>query len=326
MSTNHEKLTSAELANTWLTYMNMSALHCLTDAFLQHVLDEQVKGLLLECRELSQDAESLLKDIFHKEDIPVPQGFSPETDVSTESQRLYTDLFYLNFLLQKSKLLAMDYQRMLLQATREDVIELYEGLLHEAHALFRRATHVMLRKGVHPTPPALPYPASRRHVEHQSFTTGFLHPRRPLLAIEVSQLFVALTHNQLGKDFLSGLYGVTADKDIQKHISRGIKLSKAVMEDVREKLEEDGIEVQLQEEQLQAGSAAASLSDRLILCMVSGIANAGMSEYGFSMSVSMRRDLGALYAGFVTKAAAYGEDGLNLLIERGWLEQPPMSR
>nr|WP_083935142.1 DUF3231 family protein [Bacillus sp. 1NLA3E] len=30
-----------------------------------------------------------------------------------------------------------------------------------------------------------------------------------------------------------------------------------------------------------------------------------------------------MYANFLTKTGTYGEDGINLLIELGWMEQPP---
>ena len=50
-----------------------------------------------------------------------------------------------------------------------------------------------------------------------------------------------------------------------------------------------------------------------------------MGYYGMSIAASMRRDLGALYFKLMREVSAYSEDGANILIKHGWLEQPPMA-
>jgi hypothetical protein len=42
-----------------------------------------------------------------------------------------------------------------------------------------------------------------------------------------------------------------------------------------------------------------------------------------ALSVSMRKDLGSHYFLIITEVMKYGNEGLKLLIERGWMEQPP---
>jgi hypothetical protein len=41
------------------------------------------------------------------------------------------------------------------------------------------------------------------------------------------------------------------------------------------------------------------------------------------MSLNGRRDLGGMYAKFLTDIGLYVEDGVNIMIEQGWMEQPP---
>ncbi|MED1469957.1 DUF3231 family protein [Bacillus salipaludis] len=60
-------------------------------------------------------------------------------------------------------------------------------------------------------------------------------------------------------------------------------------------------------------------SDQLMLYIIGILSNLGIAAYGAGLSASMRRDIGAMYASFITKAGAFGEDGMDLMIrEDGW--------
>ncbi|GHI01500.1 hypothetical protein AM1BK_50420 [Neobacillus kokaensis] len=47
--------------------------------------------------------------------------------------------------------------------------------------------------------------------------------------------------------------------------------------------------------------------------------------YGTSMAMSPGRDLGLHYVRLSAEIAEYAEDGANIMIKNGWLEQPPMA-
>lgn len=59
--------------------------------------------------------------------------------------------------------------------------------------------------------------------------------------------------------------------------------------------------------------------------LVSVLIASGIGQYGVSMAASPRRDLGTHYSRLTTEIAAYAEDGANIVIENGWMEQPPMA-
>lgn len=44
-----------------------------------------------------------------------------------------------------------------------------------------------------------------------------------------------------------------------------------------------------------------------------------------SIAASQRSDLGVMYSRLMTEVLKYGEDGVNILIDEGWLEQPPLA-
>ncbi|MEH7378388.1 DUF3231 family protein [Neobacillus drentensis] len=45
--------------------------------------------------------------------------------------------------------------------------------------------------------------------------------------------------------------------------------------------------------------------------------------YGTWLSVTSRRDLGEKYVVFTSELVRFAEDGMNLMIENGWFEEPP---
>ncbi|WP_244873064.1 DUF3231 family protein [Paenibacillus albilobatus] len=46
-------------------------------------------------------------------------------------------------------------------------------------------------------------------------------------------------------------------------------------------------------------------------------------EYANGASLSGRKDVGALFAKCQLDVSLYVEDGANIMIDRGWMEQPP---
>jgi hypothetical protein len=51
--------------------------------------------------------------------------------------------------------------------------------------------------------------------------------------------------------------------------------------------------------------------------------NTAVGFYGTGMSVSMRKDLALQYQRTITETQVYAEDGANIMINNGWMEQPP---
>ncbi|MDQ0252776.1 nitrogen fixation protein [Evansella vedderi] len=65
-------------------------------------------------------------------------------------------------------------------------------------------------------------------------------------------------------------------------------------------------------------------SDKLLMFEVSATAaQAGIGYYGRSIASVQRRDLGTNYIRVLTESLQYGEDGANITIKNGWLEEPP---
>lgn len=55
------------------------------------------------------------------------------------------------------------------------------------------------------------------------------------------------------------------------------------------------------------------------------LVSSAVGYFGAGLSVSHRRDLALEYTRLMTEVGLYVEDGAELLISNGWLEQPPLA-
>ncbi len=72
-------------------------------------------------------------------------------------------------------------------------------------------------------------------------------------------------------------------------------------------------------------SKASVFSDKLIMFHVSAMIAAGIGNFGMAMAASPRRDIGLRYASLIPEISMYAEDGANIMIKHGWLEEPPQT-
>jgi len=72
-------------------------------------------------------------------------------------------------------------------------------------------------------------------------------------------------------------------------------------------------------------STVAPFSDRLMMNFITTLIASGIGQYGYSLTSSPRHDLSVQYTRLIAKIGKYSNDGANILIEKGWMEQPPMA-
>ena len=92
--------------------------------FLQHVEDPEIKILLEHVLNLSEELQRTIKEIFIKEKIPVPHGFTEE-DVNLGAPRLFEDEFYVHYLKYAGKAGMSIYNVAVPLMYREDVRNFY---------------------------------------------------------------------------------------------------------------------------------------------------------------------------------------------------------
>ncbi|WP_419887850.1 DUF3231 family protein [Neobacillus niacini] len=317
------KLTSAEISALWANNINITVVICMMTHFLDTCTDPDIRKLIEDTKRLAETHINQIEQLFLKEQIVIPEGFSAEKHVVPKAEKLFSDLYYIQCILQISKFGVASHTAGLTVSAREDVRQLFKEHMDEVSNLYNNVVNKMQEKGIYVRMPYMNYPSEVDFVNKENFLTGWLGRRRSLLGIEVTHLMINIIQNEMGMQMCSGFSKVTQDSELREYFLRGKNMCKHIVSSIHDVMEESEVPSASTWDQSVTDSTVAPFSDQLMLFIVGILSNLGMAAYGAGISTTMRRDISAMYANFLTKTAAFGEDGMNLMIERKWMEQPP---
>jgi Protein of unknown function (DUF3231) len=323
MQTGHNvRLTSAELSQLWLSYINDSMSICVLKYFLEKVEDTDIRPVVQYTLQLSQDHIKKVTGIFTEEKHPLPHGFTNE-DVDINAPRLYSDDYILRYIYKMSTLGLSGYSVGSTLAVRSDIHKYFRECIIEYTELLKRALDVLLSKGLYIRSPYIPIPEKVDFVTKQSFLTGWFGERRPLTSIEISYLYENIKRNAFGGATLIGFSQVAQNEKVKQYFVRGKEIANKHIEVLSSVLRENDLSAPMTWDSEVTNSTTQLFSDKLMMYVTTSLITIGTGYYGASLGASTRRDLGVHYGRFITEISQYAEDGANIMIENGWLEQPP---
>jgi rubrerythrin len=320
--THNTELTAAEISSLWTSYQNDSMEICGINYYLAHIEDSDIRSVLEYALDISKQHVEKVKAILNAEHYPIPVGFT-EQDVNLEAPRLFTDKLYLLYILNMGKFGLSSYALALSLVARNDIIQYYSDCLAETKKLHNDAKKVAKEKGIYVRPPVLPKPEQVDFVKKQSFLTGYLGNRRPLLAVEIANLVYNAKRNALGQAIIIGFSQVAKNKEVRKYLERGRDISKKHFEVFNSLLHEDFVNGTVDLAQEVTDSKVSPFSDKLMMYHIAALTASGIGQYGMAMSTSPRHDLGVTYTRLMAEIMHFSEDGANIMIDHGWMEQPP---
>jgi hypothetical protein len=320
----HIRLTSAELANLWNTYMNDSMAICVLKYFLEKVEDTQIESVVEYALELCEKHIKKLTDIYHQENHPLPRGFTNE-DVDLKASRLFDDSFFLYYIKQMARIGIGAHGLALALAARSDIRSFFIDCSQEAHELDTKATELLLSKGLYVRAPYTSLPEKVEFVQKQGFLGDLLGEQRPLLAMEITHLYANIQTNALGRALLMGFSQVAKSEEVRDYMVRGRDLASKQIEVLQSVLHQSHVKAPMTWNDTVMESTIAPFSDKLMMYHVGAITSVGIADYGMSLSISFRKDLSVVYARLLAEGGQYAEDGANIMIEHGWMEQPPQA-
>lgn len=317
------KLTASELSLLWTSYVNDSMAICGIKYFLANIEDSAIREVLEFALEISQKHVQKVTQIFKEEKYPVPQGFT-DGDVNLNAPRLFTDVLYLHYIQNLAKFGLTSYSIALSTSSRDDIIDFYSTAMTDTVDLNNRAKRLLKNKGLYTRDPGLPTPNQIDFVKRQSFLNGWFGDRRPLLGVEISNLWYSSLRNALGIALIQGFSQVAKDKEIRKYFERGREIAVKHLDIFGSKLQEDYLSqgaLNLTGE--VTDSKESPFSDKLMTFHVAALSASGIGQYGMAIATSPRHDLGVMYTRLAAEIGHYSEDGANIMINKGWMEQPP---
>ncbi|WML57659.1 DUF3231 family protein [Neobacillus sp. PS2-9] len=317
-------LTAAEMSGLWAQYLNDTITVCINKYFLEKVEDEEVRPIIEFVLNSAEGNIAIMEGIFIKESFPIPVGFTDQ-DVDPKAPRLFSDTFVLMFLRHMSILAMAASSAALGVATRPDMVELHKRVLKIGVKLQDLTRDLMLKQGTYIRPPYISVPDRVDFIKKQHFLAGFLGHKRPLTSVEITHLFINVQTNAIGKTLITGYAQIAQRKEVKQYLMRGMEVAQKHVDIFSDFLRKEDLPIPMSWDSALTDSTIPAFSDKLIMFNVAGMIAAGVGNYGMAMAASPRRDVGMKYASLIPEIALYAEDGANILIKHGWMEEPPQA-
>ena len=118
---------------------------------------------------------------------------------------------------------------------------------------------------------------------------------------------------------------VSQNKEVKQFFLKGLEIGNKHLKLFRGKLEESKLPAPMSWDAEVTTSTSHTFSDRLMMYFTSGLIAMSVGYYGTGASQSPRGDIPSMYNRLSLEIQLYAEDGANIMIKNGWLEQPPMA-
>lgn len=309
------------MSKLWATYMGNSMSKCILSYFLHHVENEDIKTLLENAYNLSVDFMETSKEIFEKENFPIPKGFGEE-DVIPNAPRLFEDEFYVHYLKYIAKAGTSIYSVAIPVVYRNDVKEFFNYCIDSTKALMEQIKEILMNKGYIIKPPIIPVPEKVEFV-HKDFLNGFLGHVRPMHGLEITHLYDNIENNVTSKALIMAFAQVAKSEKVRALFERGKNLTHTDIERYMKKLNDENLPSPAFLDHLVTTSMFSPFSEKIMLYHKMDMFSMKIRSIGNSMAVSARHDFGLLYYRSLIKIQGFVEDAAEIYIENGWLEKPP---
>lgn len=317
------RLSSAEIGGLWGSFIQDSMTICLVKYFQYHNQDEEIKPLLEKALKNSENHIQQISAIFNEEGIPLPDQFSDQ-DINYSAPPLFYDMFGLTFLYMMSRLGMINASFITSNVARKDVMDFFVTTLNESAELYKTTTSLLLSKGLYDRPPMIPYPKEVEYIEKTSYLNGLFN-KRPLNTIDITEIFFNTERNYFSILLCTALLQVVDDEEIKEFIKEGKEISEKQIRAFNEILIKEQLLGNISTSMEVTDSTVLPFSNKLIVTLYHSLNAIDITLLGHALSVSMRADLVAHYQKFITEILVYASKGFRLMVERGWLQQPPMA-
>jgi hypothetical protein len=322
MDSTRISLTAPEVSGLWTQYMFDSMSICFFKYALEHLEDEDIVAIYKDSLVLSESHVQKVKEFFRGEGIPIPQGFTNE-DVNIHAPRLFQDPFHLYYLYIMTLQGLTGYSLSLSTSIRADLRKYYIACNTETMSLFDKTIDTMLTKGLYSRPAVLPPAENIDFIKHQSFLTGWFGEKRPLTGIEIGDITFNMNKMHMHVALKVGFSQVAESKKVRQYINRGKEISNKHIASFGKIFREEMLNSPMSWQSHVTSSTTSPFSDKWMMYQVQLSSQIAIAFYGTALSVTSRADIAEKYIVMISELVRFAEDGANLMIENGWMEEPP---
>lgn len=318
----NKKLAASEIGDLFANYLGDSLFLCVFDHQLQVVEDDEVREFIEFASGISKKHLTMIEDIYEKENIPIPVGFG-EQDVIKGAPRLFSDLFMVFYITEMAIAGLMTYGSALSSSSRHDIVDYFDMCIQDTIKIYKRGVYLLLSKGMDIMTPSIPYPKKVDFVDNRSFISLIAGKSRPVTSLEIKHLQININTNTLGKAMMMAFSQIASSNEFRKYFQEGSALAEKQIKQLGEILmREDLPSPKLMDGHI-TDSTTSPFSDKLLMYHTVLSSGIGIQNYGLAISKIMRHDIHAQFATLTAGIAKYANQGMNILIDQGWLEEPP---
>ncbi len=318
------EFSSTEIGGLWSIYMQESMSVCFLTYFVHHLQDGEIVPLATQALEISEGRLERIRNFFTKESFPIPDGFT-EADVNLDAPPLFHDAFALSYIYMTNRMGMINYAFTSSNNVRLDVLDFFNECLHVSTEMFGKAVRLSLEKGLFDRPPKMNYPDRVEYVRKTSFLDGISGRKRPLSAIELSEIFFNIERNYFAVLVMLGFAQVVHDPKLRDHILRGKNISEKQVDLFNRLLMDEDLLGTVTVGMEVTASTISPFSEKIIMAMINALNAVDIVLISHALALSMRADLIAHYTKIVGEVMLYAKDTFDIVVERGWLEQPPLT-
>jgi len=317
-------LISSEITGLWNSYMGDTMIVTMLKYFLNRVEDNEIRAIMQQSSDLSNQHILELRNIFNKEKLTLPDGFS-DRDVNINAPRLFTDSFYLHYLTYMSRVAMNNYTLILNQISRSDIRAYFSKRIYENIDLYNSSTDLRLSQGIAIRAPRVEVNTGVQYVKSQSFITDWFGEKRSLLTVEITHIFSIIFSNLVGRAITTAFGQTSKDKKISDYFFEGQNTATKYIYELTGLLTNENIPIPSTSDSFVTNSIVPPFSEKLMLNHMAVLSSSAISSFGMAIANTMRVDLEAIYIKYTAQTMKYSKKGANIMIANGWLQQSPQS-
>jgi hypothetical protein len=275
---------------------------------------------------IESENEEKIKTIFKNAGAVIPIAFI-ESDVKKDTPQLFDDNYVLMYVRMMSKVLTGLYSLHSGMSYRPDIRDLYMDFTADTQRVYSVTTQHLLDKGVLTRPPIVSMPKEVEFVEDTNYTKG-LNPfrkKRALNMVEIGLVYQSLETNITGMQLMKGFEQVAKEPDVKKYFERGKELAKEIISIMSNLLIESDIPAPSTWAGVITNSTFPPFSDKLMMYNTNLLSMFGLGSNSVGAAFSFRSDLLLKMGSIMTRTFDFAKDGGTILINHGWMEEPPQA-
>jgi spore coat protein CotF len=209
---------------------------------------------------------------------------------------------------------------------KSSVRELLSQAIQSSTDLYNKTTDLLLAKGLFVRPPYVSTSNDIDFIDKKNYKAGLLSMYlRPVNVIEITHVYANIETNIVGQTFLVGLTQVAKSQKVREYCFRGKEIAQKHVKVFSTILTDDDLPAPMPSDLEVSESTVTPFSDKLIMFHSTLLIESSISNYATASTASLRSDITSTYVRLTAETAKYANDGVNLMIENSWLEEPPQT-